>query len=64
MIYSVESAVLQWGTVDAEIDNPSLVGAKGCQSFPLFKPGVGNTTVHNMLCLWPGPLAYLFLSLE
>ena len=30
----------QWGTADAEIKNP-LVGAKGYQRFPLFKPGVG-----------------------
>ena len=30
----------QWGTADAEIKNP-LVGARGYQMFPLFKPGVG-----------------------
>ena len=39
-LYCLPSDTPQWGTADAEIKNP-LVGAKGYQMFPRFKPGVG-----------------------
>ena len=50
----------QWGTADARLKTPPHppVGAQGYQRFLLFKPGIGKTALHSMLCQLQGPLAY------